>query len=825
VFDLLCRDRASAGLSDIGKAADGASRNTDALTKRLNELSRKSVEARVKLAGDKEAQASLDKMDARLISLDRRVASPNMKVEGAARAIAEISAVELELDKVGGKGGTAETATASLGLSGLSGPSGMGALIGAGVALSPVIATLGVGLGGLGLAALSTTKNAKEMAAVLAPLKTEFGQFSASLQPEVLGVFNEGVKLAGHLLADIEPVARATGTAFSGFLGQVDKMFASGEFKGFFDWMAQQAAPDMQLLGGLVIDLTKDLPPLLMSLQPAARLLLLLADGAAKAVGGLEHLHLALPILGAAIGAMVAGPAAPIGALIGGLAGVALEAAAAGDAVDKAAMDFSKLPDSAHLATAATVNWQVVAATMTATLITSGTAAQVTAVKTANLAKEVAYLTGVYSKALSPLLAYSNAQIAQAGDAVALNTALKASHDRIGLNTAAQRASFTAANTYIQDLLNTASAASKSGQGVDAQIRSIRSALPALEHVKGGTTAYWQEVQKLVGWLARLEAQKAITQRVTVFGNGQWTVNPVTGPGSTGGGHQLAAGGRVPGTGTGDTVPAMLTPGEVVIPRQMVAAGAVDHLRGRLPGFASGGIVPGYSGALAGLQPWGEHNQLATIAAITSGIAGTMAKQFAAIAASGFLGPGSGNYAADISTVLSSLGLPLSLVGNWLSQIQTESGGNLGAVNLTDSNAAAGHPSVGLLQLIPSTFALYAGPYRTTPPLVNFGGGVVSENPMAQIYAAIHYALAAYGTNMAAVIGHGHGYDNGGVLPPGVTLAVNGTGHDEYVTRTPPRGGDTYNITVTVPVGTSPAETGREIARCLLEFKKRGGRY
>jgi len=144
VFNLLVHDRASAGLSSIGKAADGAARDTDALTRRLNELSRKSVEARVRLAGDREALASLDKMDARLISLDRRVASPNLKVEGAARAIAEISAVDVELGKLGGKGGSAQTAAG--GLSALAGGGGAGggmaALIGAGVALSPVLATV-----------------------------------------------------------------------------------------------------------------------------------------------------------------------------------------------------------------------------------------------------------------------------------------------------------------------------------------------------------------------------------------------------------------------------------------------------------------------------------------------------------------------------------------------------------------------------------------------------------------------------------------------------------------------------------------------------------
>jgi cell wall-associated NlpC family hydrolase len=52
-----------------------------------------------------------------------------------------------------------------------------------------------------------------------------------------------------------------------------------------------------------------------------------------------------------------------------------------------------------------------------------------------------------------------------------------------------------------------------------------------------------------------------------------------------------ARGGQIRGWGSRDTVPAMLTPGEVVVPKPMVNAGAVDHLRGHLPGFASGGFV------------------------------------------------------------------------------------------------------------------------------------------------------------------------------------------------------------------------------------------
>lgn len=259
-----------------------------------------------------------------------------------------------------------------------------------------------------------------------------------------------------------------------------------------------------------------------------------------------------------------------------------------------------------------------------------------------------------------------------------------------------------------------------------------------------------------------------------------------------------------------------MTGGEVVLPHsQSMATG----LWGGLAGFAAGTTTPVQPGRLGGLQ---GGDALAGVAGVPASIANLVKKgigalrqlagdalaaginavmnpllgaipgtntalggyiktdvqkvvgdfvswvkgktQPAAIAPGGvYLGPGSSNYAADITTVLKQLGLPLSLVGNWLRQIQTESGGNLSAVNRTDSNAVAGHPSVGLLQLIPSTFAAFAGPYRNTPPLVNYGGGLVSLNPMAQIYAAIRYAATRYdGAAMANVIGQGHGYANGG---------------------------------------------------------------
>jgi len=118
-------------------------------------------------------------------------------------------------------------------------------------------------------------------------------------------------------------------------------------------------------------------------------------------------------------------------------------------------------------------------------------------------------------------------------------------------------------------------------------------------------------------------------------------------------------------------------------------------------------------------------------------------------------GSGVGQWAGLVRTVLAMLGLPATYLGPWLAQMNTESGGNPNAINLTDINAQHGTPSQGLLQTIPSTFAAYAGPFRAR--------GIT--DPLANIYAAINYALHRYGRlGMLSVIGHGHGYASGGII-------------------------------------------------------------
>ncbi|CAK7288689.1 peptidoglycan DD-metalloendopeptidase family protein [Streptomyces misionensis] len=108
----------------------------------------------------------------------------------------------------------------------------------------------------------------------------------------------------------------------------------------------------------------------------------------------------------------------------------------------------------------------------------------------------------------------------------------------------------------------------------------------------------------------------------------------------------------------------------------------------------------------------------------------------------------------------------LSLVNTTLRRMNQESGGNPTAVNRSDINWKNGHPSVGLLQVIDSTFRAYAGKYKNTGPFM-YG---VSVDPLANVYASMRYALARYGSLSAAYNRPG-GYAQGGILGGGIRIS------------------------------------------------------
>lgn len=85
-----------------------------------------------------------------------------------------------------------------------------------------------------------------------------------------------------------------------------------------------------------------------------------------------------------------------------------------------------------------------------------------------------------------------------------------------------------------------------------------------------------------------------------------------------------------------------------------------------------------------------------------------------------------------------------------MKQIQTESGGNPGAINNSDSNAVKGTPSQGVLQFIKPTFDSY-----------NVSHGQFTD-PAAQIAAFGPYVYSRYGLKPGNAgynfVGEGHGY-------------------------------------------------------------------
>ena len=85
--------------------------------------------------------------------------------------------------------------------------------------------------------------------------------------------------------------------------------------------------------------------------------------------------------------------------------------------------------------------------------------------------------------------------------------------------------------------------------------------------------------------------------------------------------------------------------------------------------------------------------------------------------------------------ILNQNGIPASYDGIQRN-ILRESSGNPGAINLWDSNAIAGIPSKGLLQVIDPTFAAYHVP----------GTPFDVWNPVSNIVAACNYAAHKYGS-------------------------------------------------------------------------------
>lgn len=277
-----------------------------------------------------------------------------------------------------------------------------------------------------------------------------------------------------------------------------------------------------------------------------------------------------------------------------------------------------------------------------------------------------------------------------------------------------------------------------------------------------------------------------------------------------------AMGGRVLGTGNRDSVPAMLMPGEVVVPTHMVRAGAVDHLRGRLPGFASGGFVGkgGFSGDMLSGTKWlsgvPDTFKADMIHSMESAMrsAMTAAINAARQALMSFIPGGSKFGGSSAALAFGRANLPpgwswSALFNLWMG----ESGWNPWAVN----------PSSGAYGI---------------PQSLGHGHPYALGDYANQIRWGIAYIRSRYGTSQAAygawLSRSPHWYDTPGkYLPPGLSLAMNGTGRPERV-LTPGESAGGVNVYITVQPGAvmtgNALQIGTALGQFLLEYTKRGGK-
>jgi len=90
---------------------------------------------------------------------------------------------------------------------------------------------------------------------------------------------------------------------------------------------------------------------------------------------------------------------------------------------------------------------------------------------------------------------------------------------------------------------------------------------------------------------------------------------------------------------------------------------------------------------------------------------------------------------AQIKQAMTMLHVPMQYLGPLETIANHESSGNVNAINMTDSNAQAGHPSQGLFQMIPSTFAAH----------MQAGYGSIT-NGLDNSLSAIKYMISQYGS-------------------------------------------------------------------------------
>jgi len=295
------------------------------------------------------------------------------------------------------------------------------------------------------------------------------------------------------------------------------------------------------------------------------------------------------------------------------------------------------------------------------------------------------------------------------------------------------------------------------------------------EHLAAQLGISKQAADNLWTSLHKVAAGSPYTAQEILNGKGQFTISQLQAAGGLGiqgpppgvaAPHKASGGVIGPGHGGGDRRLFWGEPGEVVVPVDMVNHGAVDHLRGRLPGFASGGQI-GSAAALPG-RATGFFNDFTSQfeGAMKNAMTGAMSKaiQQAQVAMISTAGVSNASAVAALKSAAAKYGWNVGAEWTALNNVEMREAGY--RLNAQNPHSAA----YGMAQFIngPSEYYQYGGNPNTAA---------------GQAVAMINYIRSRYGDPIAAwnhELSAGW-YDQGGILPPGLTLAFNGTGHNEHV--------------------------------------------
>ncbi|MFB5192651.1 phage tail protein [Alicyclobacillus fastidiosus] len=247
----------------------------------------------------------LDRLEARILEVNRTPVSPGMGSTGGAGAPGTRGAAADANAANGLLGATimaflpavtplaTEGAGALMGLAGAFAAAGAG-MTGFGVAATGVLKPVFTALSNLTAAQQAynsaTTSAARKTAiqqekaaldgltssqrqAAEATLQFEgaFKSFANSFQSPVLTAYTEALKAAENIMQDMRPVISAAGTAIDGLLKQFDQFTAGSQFKQFMNWLAKETGPAIKSFGETAGNVFKGFMSLLEDFTPAIK--------------------------------------------------------------------------------------------------------------------------------------------------------------------------------------------------------------------------------------------------------------------------------------------------------------------------------------------------------------------------------------------------------------------------------------------------------------------------------------------------------------------------------------------------------------------------